>query len=239
MMNKLLEYYGIKNPTLVSELLTKYMNFVLEKNKQINLTAITDKEQFIIKHIADSLSIIPYVREEINRTNNLVRAIDIGTGAGFPGMIVKICEMGIFITLLDSIKKKCSVIEEAKDILGISMVEVLCARAEELAKKSQYREQYDIAFARAVARLNELCEYVLPFLKIGGLFIAQKGFECDDEIDEAKKAVIELGCEIEKVEKIILPFGEEKRSIILIRKYRQTSIKYPRNTKQIIKNPIK
>lgn len=127
---------------------------------------------------------------------------------------------------------------EAKESLGISGVNVVCERAEVLGRKEEFREKFDFVFARAVDRLNVLCEYAIPLLKVGGAFLAQKGFECEDEIDLAKNAIEILGGEIYSIEKFVLPYSDEKRSIIIIKKLRQTPSNFPRNTKQIVKKPL-
>ncbi|MEZ0537088.1 16S rRNA (guanine(527)-N(7))-methyltransferase RsmG [Caldicellulosiruptoraceae bacterium PP1] len=238
MINEIVRFYGIKNEDLVTELLKRYMQLVLEKNKEINLTSITDENEFIIKHFADSLSLLKYIELELEGKEK-VKAIDIGTGAGFPGVAIKIAEPRISLTLVDSIRKKCDFLSDAIYRIGLSSIEVICSRAEDLSKKENYREKYDIAFARAVARLNELVEYTIPFVNIGGIFLAQKGSQADEEIEEAKNAIEILGAKIEKVEKLTLPNSNEQRSIIVIRKFRQTPTKYPRKTNQIVKNPIK
>lgn len=235
LLDRVLEFYSVKNSPVVKELLLRFMKLVLEKNKLFNLTAIENENEFVIKHIADSLSLIKFLQ---NGDGKLVRAIDIGSGFGVPGIPVKIAKPSMSLVLNDSNKKKCNFMSEAKDHLGLSGIEVVCQRAEELGKKVEFRESFDFAFARAVDKLNVLCEYAIPLLKIGGAFLAQKGFECEDELESAKNAIAMLGGEIEKIEKFTLPESDEKRSIIVIRKLRQTPIEFPRKTKQIIKKPL-
>lgn len=234
-LDRVLEFYNLKNNAVAKELFLRFMKLVLEKNKLFNLTAIEDENEFVIKHIADSLSLIEFIKQDASKP---VRAIDIGSGFGVPGIPVKIAMPNINLILNDSNKKKCNFMNEAKNYLGLSGVEVVLKRAEELGKDSSFRESFDFVFARAVDKLNVLCEYALPLLRIGGVFLAQKGYECESEIEMAKNAIEKLGGRIEKVEKFLLPESDEKRSIIVIRKLRQTPSEFPRNTKQIIKKPL-
>ncbi|BCS82465.1 16S rRNA (guanine(527)-N(7))-methyltransferase RsmG [Anaerocellum diazotrophicum] len=236
LLDKVLEYYKVKNPLVVKQLFIKYMNLVLEKNKLFNLTAIENENEFVVKHIADSLSLLKFIEEDNSYQNPV--AIDIGSGFGAPGLFVKIAMPRLNIFLNDSNKKKCKFMNEVKECLGISGVTVVCERAEILGRKEEFREKFRFVFARAVDRLNVLCEYALPLLEIGGVFLAQKGFECEDEIDTAKNAIEVLGGEIYSIEKFVLPYSEEKRSIIVIKKLRHTPSNFPRNTKQIVKKPL-
>lgn len=236
LLDRVLEYYKVKNPLVVKQLFLKYMNLVLEKNKLFNLTAIEDEEEFVIKHIADSLSLLKFLEEESSIQNPV--AIDIGSGFGAPGLFVKIAMPSINVWLNDSNKKKCNFMIEAKESLGISGVNVVCERAEVLGRKEDFREKFDFVFARAVDKLNVLCEYALPLLKIGGAFFAQKGYVCEDEIELASNAIELLGGRLTRVEKFVLPFSDEKRSVIVIKKLRQTPSNFPRNTKQIVKKPL-
>jgi len=236
LLDRILEYYKVKNPLVVKQLFLKYMNLVLEKNRLFNLTAIEDEEGFVIKHIADSLSLLKLIEEENSGQNPV--AIDIGSGFGVPGLVLKIAKPSITVFLNDSNKKKCNFMMEAKESLGIAGVEVICDRAENLGRKEVFRERFDFAFARAVDRLNVSCEYAIPLLKIGGVFLAQKGYDCEDECEEAKGAIDVLGAEVLRIEKFVLPYSDEKRSVIVIKKLRQTPSNFPRNTKQIVKKPL-
>ncbi|WPX08835.1 16S rRNA (guanine(527)-N(7))-methyltransferase RsmG [Anaerocellum danielii] len=236
LLDRVLEFYKVKNTLVVKQLFLKYMNLVLEKNKLFNLTAIVDKEEFVIKHFADSLSLLRFIEEECSNKNPV--AIDIGSGFGVPGLVVKIAMPSINVWLNDSNKKKCSFMIEAIESLGISGVNVVCERAEVLGKKEDFREKFDFVFARAVDKLNILCEYALPLLKIGGVFLAQKGYECEDEINLASCAIELLGGKITQIEKFVLPFSDEKRSVIVIKKLRQTPPNFPRNTNKIVKRPL-
>lgn len=200
-------------------------------NEKINLTAITDPEGITVKHFADSLAVFRYADVPQNAA-----VIDVGTGAGFPGVAMLIARPDLKLTLLDSTKKKLSVIDDILSTLGLQ-AETLHARAEEAAKKAEYREQYDFATARAVANLRELSEYCLPFVKKGGSFISMKSAKTDEEIDGAKKAIATLGGKIEAVNAFTLADAGE-RTVIMIKKISQTSPKYPRPSAKIAKHPL-
>ena len=208
-----------------------YMNILLEENEKINLTAITDPEEIITKHFIDSLTIYKYI-------GNASKIIDIGTGAGFPGIPLKIINPNLNITLVDSLNKRINFINKVKNYLNLTNIDVIHARAEELAKQIKYREKHDIATSRAVASLNVLLEYLMPYVKIGGKCICMKGSNIDDELKESKKAIQILGGEIEKIEEITLPNTDIKRNIIIIKKEKQTPNSYPRKAGIPSKKPI-
>lgn len=210
----------------------KYKNLIIEWNEKINLTAITEDLDFIIKHFIDSLTINKYIEEGKN-------VIDIGTGAGFPGIPLKILNEDNKIVLFDSLNKRLKVLDDIIQKLELQNVETLHGRAEETFKNKKYRENYDIAVSRAVASLNVLVELMLPAVKVGGKCICMKGNNADIEIEEAKKAIKELGGEIEKVEKIVLPELNLERNIIVIKKVKQTPNKYPRKPGTPQKLPIR
>lgn len=212
--------------------LYKYKNLVLEWNEKINLTAITDDSEFAVKHFIDSLTINKYI--EPNKT-----IIDIGTGAGFPGIPLKILNKENKIVLFDSLNKRLKVLEDIIDKIELKNIETLHGRAEEIFKNRQYREKYDIAVSRAVAALNVLAELMLPAVKIGGICICMKGNNAEEEINEAKKAIKELGGEIIKVEKIMLPELNLERNIVILKKVKQTPNRYPRKPGTPQKEPIK
>lgn len=204
---------------------------LVETNKSLNLTAITDPEGIAVKHFADSLAVLAAAK--IPKESKI---LDVGTGAGFPAMPLMIARRDLKMTVLDSTAKKLKFVEESANSLGL-FPEVIHSRAEELGKKSGYRESFDFVTARAVANLRELSEYCLPFVKIGGLFLAMKGPLAGEELEGAKKAVKLLGGKIEQVFSSDLA-DENERSIILIRKISQTPPKYPRASAQIAKKPI-
>ena len=233
--DKLRENAAVIGVSLSDEDLDKlymYKNLVLEWNEKIKLTAITDDYEFAVKHFVDSLTINKYI--EPDKT-----IIDIGTGAGFPGVPLKILNENNKIVLFDSLNKRLKVLEDIIEKIELTNIETLHGRAEETFKNKQYREKYDVAVSRAVAALNVLVELMLPAIKIGGICICMKGNNAEDEIKEAKKAIKELGGEIIKVEKLVLPEMNLERNIVIIKKVRQTPNKYPRKPGTPQKEPIK
>lgn len=207
----------------------KYMELLLEWNEKMNLTAITDPEEVILKHFIDSLTIIPYLKEADT-------VLDIGTGAGFPGIPLKILEENKKFTLLDSLNKRIIFLQTVINELELKNIRAIHGRAEEFVNKE--REAYDIVTSRAVARLNVLLEYMLPFVKVGGRCICMKSFEIEEELKEAKKAIEILGGEIEKIDEITLPNTDIKRKIVVIKKVKNTPSKYPRKAGTPAKEPI-
>lgn len=210
----------------------RYKNMVLDWNEKINLTAITDDLEFIIKHLVDSLTINKYIEPG-------KKIIDIGTGAGFPGIPIKILNKENKIVLFDSLNKRIKVLEDIVEKINLENVDLIHGRAEETFKSIKYREQYDIAVSRAVASLNVLVELMLPAIKVGGKCICMKGNNAENEIEEAKKAIEKLGGEICKVEKIILPELKLERNIVVIEKVKQTPKQYPRKPGTPQKLPIR
>ena len=210
----------------------KYMNLLLEWNEKINLTAITDPNEVILKHFIDSLTINKYIKE--NST-----LADVGTGAGFPGIPLKILRPDLKITLVDSLNKRINFLNEVINQLGIKKVDAIHSRAEDGARNPLYREKYRIGVSRAVANLATLSEYVLPFVEPGGYFIAYKSGEIDEELEASKKAIGVLGGEIKHVYKFSLPGTDFGRSFVFIKKNRITPKKYPRKSGLPSKEPIK
>jgi len=210
-----------------------YTRLLLEWNEKINLTAVTDEKEIIIKHYLDSLSLAAFFDL---KGKSLA---DVGTGAGFPGIPLKIFEESLDVLLLDSLGKRVSFLEEVIKRLGLDGIQAVHGRAEDYGIKPDYREKYDYAAARAVAELAVLCEYCLPFVKPGGLFIAMKGPSAEAEIREAGKALSILGGELEDVKKLVLPFSDYERTIISIRKCRHTPSGYPRKSGRPTKSPLK
>ncbi len=209
----------------------KYKNILKEWNEKINLTAIKEDREVIIKHFIDSLSILPLIKNESNTL------IDIGTGAGFPGIPIKIARESIEVTLLDSLDKRVKFLNEVIKEIALNGIKAFHGRAEEKGVLPEYREKFDICTARAVASLPILIEYCLPFVKVGGFFIAMKG-SSTDEIDNSKKALDIIGGTIEEVKEFNLPFTDSKRNIFIIRKFRQTPTKYPRKAGKPSKEPL-
>lgn len=211
--------------------LYKYAEMLIEWNKMVNLTAILSPEDISQKHFLDS--VLPFYLFDVKKG---AKIIDVGTGAGFPSCPLKIFRDDIKVTLLDSLNKRINFLKTLSDELDLN-AECIHGRAEELAHKENYREQFDIATARAVASLPMLCEYCLPFVKKGGYFIALKGGNSDGEIGASKSAIKALGGKIDKIIDYSLPNGD-KRVLIAIKKISQTASKYPRNKGQITKKPL-
>ncbi len=215
------------------EQLMLYKDILKEWNEKINLTAIEEDKDVIIKHFIDSLTIIPY----LNQMKMPVSLVDIGTGGGFPGIPVKISNKDIHVTLLDSLDKRVKFLNEVITRLDLKEIEAVHGRAEDYGLNPEYREKYDVATARAVASLPVLLEYCLPFVRVGGLFIAMKGSSLE-EVEASKRALQILGGEIEDLSELTLPFTDMKRNIIIIRKLRHTSPKYPRKAGKPSRDPL-
>ena len=220
---------GVEISQKQAEQFYTYMELLLEWNEKMNLTAITDPEEVILKHFIDSLTIIPYLKEADT-------VLDIGTGAGFPGIPLKILEENKKFTLLDSLNKRIIFLQTVITELELKNIQAIHGRSEEFVSKE--RETYDIVTSRAVARLNVLLEYMLPFVKVGGRCICMKSFEIEEELKEAKKAIEILGGEIEKIDEITLPNTDIKRKIVVIKKVKNTPSKYPRKAGTPAKEPI-
>lgn len=208
-----------------------YMRMLLDWNEKINLTAITDEKEIILKHFIDSVTINKYIKKNC-------KLIDIGTGAGFPGVPLKILNDDLSVVLLDSLNKRINFLKEVIAFLKLEKITPIHDRAEELGSKKEYREQFDIATSRAVAPLNYLLEYMLPFVKVGGYCICMKGGNIETEINESKEALRKLGGKIEKIDYINLPESEIERNIIIIKKIKNTPEKYPRKAGIPKKSPL-
>lgn len=225
------EVFGVKlNSTHIKQFL-KYMELIKTWNKRINLTSITEEKDIIIKHFIDSLSISPYIK------GNNAKLIDIGTGAGLPGIPLKIVNPELGVTLLDSVKKKIKFLDICIDTLNLEEINTVHGRTEDFGNNPLYRESFDIATARAVASMPVLVEYCLPFIKIGGCLIAMKGRD-RDEVLCAEKALDLLGGKVESINQTTLPFADNIRNIVIIRKLRQTSSRYPRKAGKPSKMPL-
>lgn len=210
---------------IMNEKLLKYRDFLIEENKKINLTAITEPEEIEIKHFKDSLTIKDYVKG---------RVLDIGRGAGFPGIVLKIDNDNLDVTLIDSVRKKVNFMNEAIELLELKNIRAIHVRAEDYAKEE--REKFDTVTSRAVSNLTTLSEYAIPFLKIGGRFIAMKGPKADLEVKKAQNAIKKLGGKIIEIKK--LEFDGNERNIVIIEKVKQTPKRYPRGQNKPLKNPI-
>lgn len=209
----------------------KYMNLLLEWNEKINLTAITQPDEVKLKHFVDSLTVLKYINDDD-------KVIDIGTGAGFPGIPLKIMNENTKITLLDSLNKRINFLNIVIETLNLRNIQAIHGRAEEIARNKLYREKYDVAISRAVANLSTLTEYMLPFVKVGGKCICMKGANVNEELERAQNAIKELGGEIERVDNFYLSDNDNERNIIVIKKVKETNPKYPRKAGTPSKEPL-
>ena len=210
----------------------KYMELLLEWNEKINLTALTEQDDIILKHFVDSLTILNYINE--NET-----IVDVGTGAGFPGIPIALLNTTNKITLVDSLNKRINFLNEVKKELDIENIETVHSRAEDFGQNKSYREHFDIAVSRAVANLSVLAEYLIPLVKVGGKIICMKGSDIEEELNSAQFAICELGGEIKEVKEFYLPETDMKRNIIIIEKVKNTDKKYPRKAGIPSKQPLK
>lgn len=232
-MNKELLIVGIKKLGMEMtgeqlEQFSKYSVLLKEWNNKINLTAITDDDGISVKHFLDS--ILPLAHIEIKNGANVA---DVGTGAGFPGIPIKIMRGDINLTLIDSLNKRINFLSLVSDELGLSNTVCIHGRAEELSRKPEYRERFDYVISRAVANMTALSEYCLPYIKTGGAFIALKSENAEQELDSAKAMIGNLGGEIDKIIKAPLPGSEIIRSLIVINKVKPTPKAFPRTAKKI------
>lgn len=226
------EAYGIEISDDLGEKLEIYARLLKEWNDKINLTAITDDEGIAIKHFLDCLLV-----SKAAQFKSGDKVIDVGTGAGFPGLVIAAAFPDVQVTLLDSTGKKLKAVENIRQEMGVQNAEVVHMRAEDAGKKPEFREKYDFATARAVAELRVLLEYTLPFVKVGGKFLSLKGASAVDEIDGAKASLKTLGGKIEGINEFILP-GGDKRAIINVKKISHIPPKFPRVSAQIAKKPL-
>lgn len=221
---------GISLPDGCADKLITYAELLKEWNEKINLTAITDDEGIAVKHFLDSLTAITtgYVSGKV---------IDVGTGAGFPGIVLGLAKEDISLTLLDSLNKRINFLREVCDKTGLE-AEFIHSRAEDGAHRAELREAFDTVTARAVANMTVLAELCLPYLKVGGYFLALKGPMAEDELNSAKRTISILGGDVEKVVEVSVPFSDLSHKIIVIKKVKKTPMKYPRKPGFISKNPI-
>ena len=232
-LEKALADYCLKLTPQMYSKFELYYKLLIEWNEKINLTAITDPEGVAVKHFADSLAFFNYFT--LNKEG--AKVIDIGTGAGFPGVCLKIVRPDIKLTLLDSLNKRFLFLKELLSQLGLE-AEFIQGRAEEFGQNILHREMYDFAVSRAVAKLNVLSEYCLPFVRLSGSFVAFKGGSCDEEVDAAKSAVQKLGGKLSAVHTFDLPFDGGSRSLVAVEKMQPTPDRYPRNNGKIKSKPL-
>ncbi len=210
-----------------------YQKLLLQWNNNINLTAITEEREVILKHFVDCVSVIPHIT-----IPEQASVIDVGTGAGFPGIPIKIVCPSISLTLLDSLQKRVTFLKEVVSQLSLQNVNCIHERAEYVAKENHYRQQYDYCVSRAVANMNVLLEYCLPFVKVGGIFAALKGRDAQKEVEQSQKAIQLLGGELIEIKQIEIPHTDLEHKIVLIKKIAQTPAKYPRKAGKPVKSPI-
>ncbi len=210
-----------------------YKELLEEWNQKINITTITDSFEIDIKHFVDSIT--PLTTEFFKEN---IKLIDIGTGGGFPGLPIKIMREDIEVVLVDSTKKKVNFLADVIDKLGLEKIQAIHGRAEEMGRNTDYREKFDIAISRAVAQLNTLCEYCLPFVKVGGYFIAMKGPDVKEEVEEASNSIKLLGGKLIDTKVIKLPLSDITHSLIIIEKIKGTPTKYPRGGGKPRKKPL-
>ncbi len=212
-----------------------YQELLLDWNTRMNLTSITDKTEIVLKHFADSLSPVPVALE---LQNGQPSVIDVGTGAGFPGIPLKIALPNIELTLLDSLQKRITFLETVCTDLDLKNVECIHGRAEDFGKNADYRECYDYCVSRAVAHLSMLLEYTLPFLKVGGKLIALKGQNFAIEVEESKEALAILGGDVKEIKAVKIPNTDLQHQLIFIEKITETPEKYPRTAKKMKQKPL-
>lgn len=228
------EAFNKINLNLCDEQINKFFTFkefLINYNKKVNLTAITENKDILLKHFIDSTTICPFIKKDS-------KIIDVGTGAGFPGIPIKIIRNDTEITLLDSLNKRVTFLNEAIKTLYLEDLTTVHSRAEDAGQNPIYREKFDYSISRAVAKLSVLAELCLPFVKIGGKFISMKGSIIEDELKEADNAITKLGGIVEEVIPVKIPFTDINHSIIIINKLYTTPSIYPRKAGKISKNPI-
>ena len=212
----------------------QFYEFLVEKNKVMNLTGITEFEEVLTKHFLDSLACVKAI--DMTKVKTIM---DIGTGAGFPGVPLKIAFPHLEACLLDSLKKRVNFLEESFELLGLEGIKAIHGRAEDFAKKKEYREQFDLCVSRAVANLSTLSEYCLPFVAVNGSFVSYKSGDSEEEIHQVKHAFSLLGGKVKNVDKFQLPGTDMGRALVEIKKTKQTPGKYPRKAGLPAKEPLK
>ncbi len=232
---KLMKEYAIElKISLTDEQIEKfytYMELLLEWNEKINLTAITKPEEIVLKHFIDSMTIAQYISQG-------AKVVDVGTGAGFPGIPLKIIRDDLEVTLLDSLNKRVNFLNEVIDRLQLTNMSAVHSRVEEFGKNKNYREKFDVATSRAVANLSTLAEYQIPLVKLDGVCISMKGSDVENELASTENAIILLGGKVERVDQFQLPKSDMNRSVVVIRKCKSTPAKFPRKPGVPSKEPL-
>ena len=231
LMKENLKKLNLELSELQLEQFYNYMDILIEWNKFMNLTGITEPEEVITKHFIDSLTVL----DKIDKNASI---IDVGTGAGFPGIPIKIAFPETKVVLLDSLNKRIKFLDEVIEKLELKEIETIHGRAEEYGRNKNHREKYDVAIARAVAPLNILLEYLMPFAKINGKCLCMKGSSSEEEIINSKNAIKILGGEILKTEDFYIPNTDIKRRIVQVNKVKETNNKYPRKAGTPSKEPL-
>lgn len=240
-MEKLREYakeLGIELSNEQIHLFKTYFEMLIETNKVMNLTAITEIDEVIIKHFIDSILLIKVYPNLLNNEGISIKILDLGTGAGFPGIPLKIVFPDIEIVLMDSLNKRVIFLQKVIDELKLSNITAVHGRAEEMARRKEYRENFDLCVSRAVANLSTLSEYCIPFVKKDGYFISYKASDVETEVENAKNAIKTLGGNLTAVKKLTLPGTEIERSFIIIEKNKSTPKSYPRKAGTASKDPL-
>ncbi len=228
---------GVSLTSRQREQMTAYAAMLVDWNQKLNLTAIVDEGGIATRHMLDSVSIRDDIEKAGLYPNRPVRLIDVGTGAGFPGLVLKILNPEMDVLLLDALAKRLRFLDTIIDQLGLGNIETWHGRAEDAARSPDLREHFDVATARAVAALPVLCEYCLPFVRVGGIFVAMKG-QASENWQDARQAIGLLGGKLESIREFDLPGTDMKRTILVVRKTNPTPRGYPRKAGQPSKNPL-